>query len=468
MASTYIQRVDSTDGNRKVWTWSAWVKRDVLGSVDQNMFSMGEASADEGQFKFSSDQLSFFNDYASSGRVSASQPSRKFRDVNGWYHFVWRHKSDESTASDRWKIYINGERLDPSDYGNPSIPNEDGCYNKWSNKDMWFGARAKAQNDNSYQYFSGLMSHIHFCDGYAYDASDFGSTDSTTGEWKINVNPNVQYGSKGFFILKDGNSVTDQSGNGNNCTVGGGTLTPTVDNPSNVFATLNPLTRINTSQSPSKIFNNANTTFEVGSNVWGEAMSTLAVSSGKYYVEFNIEKLESSTGYAQVGVMDYDLWGTTNNTYQYFLSNTASAGLRLDYRTGQSSLDTGGSSVTSNVGDFVNGDKIGLAVDMDNKAMYVHKNGVYYQVGGVTGVPTSGSSKTGALTIPASCTIVGIGCATYSTSARISVNYGNGYFRTTAVSSNSGNGYSATGNLGIFQYQPPTGYTALCTKGLNT
>ena len=34
MATTYIQRVDSTDGNRKVWTWSAWVKRDVLGSVD--------------------------------------------------------------------------------------------------------------------------------------------------------------------------------------------------------------------------------------------------------------------------------------------------------------------------------------------------------------------------------------------------------------------------------------------------
>ena len=39
------------------------------------------------------------------------------------------------------------------------------------NKDMWFGARAKAQNDNSYQYFSGLMSHIHFCDGYAYDVA---------------------------------------------------------------------------------------------------------------------------------------------------------------------------------------------------------------------------------------------------------------------------------------------------------
>ena len=43
------------------------------------------------------------------------------------------------------------------------------------------------------------------------------------------------------FILKDGNSVTDQSPNSNNFTVGGGTLTKTEDNPSNVFATWNPL-----------------------------------------------------------------------------------------------------------------------------------------------------------------------------------------------------------------------------------
>ena len=83
------------------------------------------------------------------------------------------------------------------------------------------------------------MSHVHFCDGYAYQASDFGSTDSTTGEWNINTAPNVQYGTNGFFVLKNGNSVTDQSGQSNNLTVGGGTLTNTEDNPSNNFATLN-------------------------------------------------------------------------------------------------------------------------------------------------------------------------------------------------------------------------------------
>ena len=32
------------------------------------------------------------------------------------------------------------------------------------------------------------MSHVHYCDGYAYQASDFGSTDSTT-ENGINTSP---------------------------------------------------------------------------------------------------------------------------------------------------------------------------------------------------------------------------------------------------------------------------------------
>ena len=42
-------------------------------------------------------------------------------------------------------------------------------------------------------------------------------------------------------------------------------------------------------------------------------------------------------------------------------------------------------------------------------------------------------------------------------------NFGNGYFGTTAVSSAGTN----ASNLGIFEYDVPSGYTALSTKGLN-
>ena len=82
------------------------------------------------------------------------------------------------------------------------------------------------------------MSHVHFIDGTAYDASAFGETDATTGEWVGKTSPSVTYGTNGFFILKDGNGITDQSGEGNDFTLGGGTLTDLKDNPDNVFATL--------------------------------------------------------------------------------------------------------------------------------------------------------------------------------------------------------------------------------------
>ena len=47
------------------------------------------------------------------------------------------------------------------------------------------------------------------------------------------------------------------------------------------------------------------------------------------------------------------------------------------------------------------------------------------------------------------------------------MNFGNGYFGTTAVATNSGNGYAGAEGSSIFNYQPPTGYSALSTKGLN-
>jgi hypothetical protein len=86
------------------------------------------------------------------------------------------------------------------------------------------------------------MSHFHFIDGTAYDASAFGETDATTGIWKPKTSPSVTYGTNGFFLKfeNSGSMGLDSSGNANNFTVNG-TLTQTVDTPSNVFATLNPL-----------------------------------------------------------------------------------------------------------------------------------------------------------------------------------------------------------------------------------
>ena len=53
--------------------------------------------------------------------------------------------------------------------------------------------------------------------------------------------------------------------------------------------------------------------------------------------------------------------------------------------------------------------------------------------------------------------------AAVNSSGNATFNFGNGYFGTTAVASA---GTNASG-IGIFEYDVPTGYTALSTKGLN-
>ena len=100
-----------------------------------------------------------------------------------------------------------------------------------------------------------------------------------------------------------------------------------------------------------------------------------------------------------------------------------------------------------------------VAVDMDNKKAYFRKNGDAWiksadPVNGTNGLDISSDYPAGRIMIPAFASYYnGVG----------SLNFGNGYFGTTAVSSA---GTNASG-LGIFEFDVPTGYMALCTKGLN-
>jgi hypothetical protein len=289
------------------------------------------------------------------------------------------------------------------------------------------------------------MSHFNLIYGTLYSASDFGETDSTTGEWKIKTSPSVTYGNNGFFILKDGNSVTDQSGNGNNFTVGGGTLTNTEDNPSNVFATLNPLINFQNSGS----YSNGNNTATGGGLGTGDSpSSTLAVSSGKYYCE--VKMVETDSGQA-VGIIDIDKWNTYANADEWFYRYSYGYGYQ---QNGQKFNNNSGSAYGDS---YTNGDILGIALDLDNNYIYFSKNGVWQN----SGDPTSGASGTGAAFNIASGNYVFSFYHYYS--HVLNTNFGNGYFGTTAVASA---GTNASGN-GIFEYDVPTGFTALSTKGLN-
>ena len=106
-------------------------------------------------------------------------------------------------------------------------------------------------------------------------------------------------------------------------------------------------------------------------------------------------------------------------------------------------------------------DIIGIALDMTNGFLYFSKNGTWQN----SGNPESGASGTNAAYGTVSGTIA---AHAYDGSGSIaheySFNFGQGYFSTTQVASAG----SAPSQGGIFEYDCPSGYQALCTKGINS
>jgi len=421
MANTYLTR--SLSSTSTSWTISLWVKRSLISS-NQFMISWGSSgSSTSNGIGFSgADLFQYFSEATSSNPAS----SAVYRDTNGWYHLVVKNNAGTIT------FYVNGEAITTTGGTSGSaLSSSTFTIGRWTTGEY---------------SFNGSMSHVHLTDGTAYDATAFGEYDAN-GVWKIKTSPSVTYGTNGFFILKDGNSVTDQSGNGNNFTVAGGTLTNTEDNPSNVFATLNPLAK-----GSSSTFSNGNLTCTTG-GANNTSTSTIGVSSGKWYWEYKLPS--GSLNYVQMGITTNESSAAntdvmTNFSGANYVKTAYAAEFRYNTDGGAYSTDTYGGTQSVN-------DIFQIALDLENSFIYMGVNGTYFN----SGDPTSGASGTGA----AKAIVSGL---TYfpmmiTLSNSMDINFGNGYFGTTAVSSA---GTNASGN-GIFEYDCPTGYTALSTKGLN-
>ena len=441
MASTYIQRTFSGAGNRKTWTMSMWMKRTVnVPSGTDRVWGWKSGGGNYG-FQFDNDQLRFY--LVAGGSGSEFLTNRVFRDTNGWYHIVAKCDTTQATQSDRFKLYINGV-LETS-FSTATYPNqnEDTAVNQA--EICRLGCSVVATNS----FFGGVISHVHFTDGYAYDASTFGSTDATTGEWKINTNPSITMGTNGFTILKDGNTITDQSANSNDFSLGAGSLTKTEDCPSNIFCTNDVLG----GNSGSITIGWGNSSAYRAASGFRSVTGNIGASAGKYYAECKING--TGTNGIMVGFVNLDTSNIQNST-QHIGEDSASSGIYNN--AGQ--IYYGNASNFANTGAYSAGDIIQLAMDIDNGYLYFGKNGTWLN----SSVPTSGSTGTGGLALS---NLGSNGTYSFATSVRSGGdarwNFGNGYFEVTAISSAGTN----ASNIGIFEYDVPAGYTALSTKGLN-
>ena len=438
MASTYITKTPSSTTNQKTWTVSCWVKRSLLSSNQMVWGVNGDSSGNYfTELLFTGSDRLEFRQGGTVGDPYQTQieTNASYRDTNGWYHIVIAADTTQGTEANRLKMYVNGEQITSFATANYPSLNENFRWHYTG----YAHSIGRSGQDNA-RYFDGIISHFHNIDGTQYAASDFGSTDSTTGEWKINVSPNVTYGSFGTFLLKDGNSVTDQSGQGNNWTVGGGTLTKSEDCPSNVFATNNSLWKQESSRYLTHTKGNTMISGG-GSSTWYQTPATLAFNSGKFYWEckFNAgTNLDKNTA----GVIDYEKTQESgqfqDKTGSVFYKNEDGGETRID-----------GSTSTADYGTLAQNDILGVAVDMDAATPTVK----FYKNGSLL-VTANASSLSGKFVTPAQSVY---------TSGEYQVNYGNGYFGDSAVSSA---GTNASG-IGIFEHDVPANYTALSTKGLN-
>ena len=449
MATTRLTRTSGTPTNNSKWTISVWLKRTALGS---DGFIMDAYVSANDRFKFafqSADKLEIWNSNGGSDDATLT-PNRTFKDTSAWYHLLLSMDATLSTATDRFKLYVNGVR--ETDFGtNVNAPqNSTEFVVNQNGATLAIGAYHGGST-----FFDGCMSHFHFVDGTAYDPSTFGETDSTTGEWKINASPTVTYGNNGFFLFKDNASVTDQSGNSNNFTVAAGTLLATEDNPSNNFPVLNrdiPATPPTSAIGGALQITKTNSGYKPG-------LATMGAFSGKYYAEF---KLETASGYTNFGVVNVFKKARvgTGDSLDYIGDGDDG----VAYQPGSSSLYYNGSS-SGSYGTAAQGDIIGIALDIDNGYVYWSKNGTFLN----SGVPTSGGSGTGGFALSnlestlGNFYVFGVSLAGTSGTRTISCNFGQGFFGTTAVASAGSN---ASGH-GVFEYDVPAGYTAMCTKGLN-
>jgi|ETNvirenome_6_30_1030629.scaffolds.fasta_scaffold06450_3 hypothetical protein len=430
MASAYLSKTFAQAGNRRTFTISYWIKMNGSTSSNPGILDAGADGSNSDDLYLHTGRLNFSGYYGST--QYQVRTNAKYVDTSGWYHHVIRFDTTQSTASDRLRLYVNGEVQ--TDLANNTYPSQN-FQTTYINTARLHTIGSFATGSLPNTPFDGQMAHFHFTDGYSYAASTFGETDVTTGIWKPKTAPSVTYGTNGFFLKFDNsaNMGLDSSGQGNNWTTNG-TIIQNKDTPSNIFATLNPNARRITTNNPTYSNTNSSLQGQTGNGQNNNAIATLGdLAKGKYYFECKVGTVGDDFG---VGICDDPINsnGSLEGNHEILYKNDGTK--------------WNGSGYVSYGASYTTGDIIGCAFDVTAGTISFYKNGV---------------SQGTAATDLASSLVHGYTPGGYTNKGLMHFNFGNGYFGTTAVSS----AQNPTDGVGIFEYTPPTNYRAVCTKSIN-
>ena len=185
-ASAYLDWTPASNGNRQVFTFSAWVKRGKLG-VETNIFHAGTASTNRGHLRFNSDDTCEWAYYNGSW-ILWLKTTAVFRDPSAWYHIVGRCNTTNGTSN----LYING--VDQTALSVNSKPSGSQSTSFGQTVEHQIGQRGFGDTG----YLDGYQTEINFIDGQALTADDFGEFDDN-GTWKPLAYYDT-YGTNGFYL----------------------------------------------------------------------------------------------------------------------------------------------------------------------------------------------------------------------------------------------------------------------------
>jgi len=173
-ASAYLSRTPGSAGNRKTWTWSAWVKRGQLNTGNSNKPPhIIRTSSPETAIRFEeATDADKFRVYSLGTGGFSYTSSAVFRDTSAWYHIVVAVDTTQATASNRVKIYINGSQITAFSSATDPSQNYEGGINNTT-------AHAIGASPTPEEYYDGYMAEVNFIDGQALTPSSFGSTNAT-------------------------------------------------------------------------------------------------------------------------------------------------------------------------------------------------------------------------------------------------------------------------------------------------
>ena len=424
-----FKRTYGSGGNVQKWTFSVWYKRTEL--TGGRIF--GLQTGGNTFLQFASDKLRWYvggND---------QYTEAVYRDTSAWYHIVLQFDTTQATASNRTKIYVNGVQQTLT-----------GSYVNQYTSSIINSATTHGLGGNEFfnsEQVNGYMAEVHFVDGQALEPSDFGEYDEDSGIWKPKEYEGT-YGTTGWYLdFEDAANLGDDvSGNNNHWTETNITSADqATDTPTNNFTTWNTI----------RYFNAGVISFKEGGTVlsnsfdggWSAANNNIRMGKGKWYAEFEVTV---SGNLLMNGNVDADYIDNSTSAAFYLGSladKTAGAGYYSSGTTGDDAIyyeaTFTSSGVTTSAGDIIS-----VAIDCDNNKVHFAVNGSWTN----SSDPATNTNGFAMTDNEQYFALASIGVRDYK------ANFGG--YTTISISSaaSDANGY------GTFEYAPPTGYYALCTK----